>query len=252
MTVTVLPEIAAVFVLIFARLGSMLMLMPALGEQSVPARVRLAAALAITLVLYPFAREFYGTLPQDLGGLVWLLGTELMVGLCLGITTRLVLSSLSIAGNVIAIQLGLAFVQTVDPMQGEQGALVANFLSLTAITLIFATDLHHLFVAALGQSYLHFRPGEGLPTGDMAKLALEIVAQAFQIGLQLATPFLLFGLVFYVGLGVLSKLMPQMQIFFISVPASLLIGFLILALVMGSMFAWFLGHVEASATRILG
>jgi flagellar biosynthetic protein FliR len=251
MSLSILPDLAAVFVLIFARLGTMLMLMPALGDAAVPARIRLAAALAVTLVLFPFARTYYGTLPAALGPLAWLLACELVVGFGLGLAARMMLSGLAVAGNVIAIQLGLGFVSTVDPTQGDQNVIVANFLTLAGVTLILATDLHHLFIAALRDSYILFRPGELLPSGDLAQLALEIVAEAFRIGLQVTTPFLVFGLLFYVGLGVLSRLMPQLQIFFIAVPANILFGFLILALVLGSLLTWFLGGLEASAVRFL-
>ncbi len=146
---------------------------------------------------------------------------------------------------MIAQQLGLGFVTAVDPTQGQQGVLVGNFLTLLGVTLIFATDLHHLVIAALNDSYSLFRPGEIPLLGDVAALTTRTVAAAFHIGIQLSAPFLVFGLLFNLGLGVLSRLMPQMQVFFVGMPLSILLGFLILLLVVGAMMGTFLGSFEA-------
>jgi flagellar biosynthesis protein FliR len=163
----------------------------------------------------------------------------------LGITARLMISALQVAGFVIAQQLGLGFVTAVDPTQGgQQQVLVANFLTVLGITLIFATDMHHLIIAALNDSYRLFRPGEMPLVGDVAALTTQTIAIAFKIGIQLAAPFLVFGLLFNLGLGVLSRLMPQMQVFFVAMPLSILLGLLILFLVLGAVMMVFLNSME--------
>jgi flagellar biosynthetic protein FliR len=145
---------------------------------------------------------------------------------------------------VIAQQLGLGFVTAVDPTQGQQNVIVGNFLTVLGVTLIFATDLHHLVIAALNDSYTLFQPGDIPLLGDVAALTTRTVATAFRIGIQLSAPFLLFGLLFNLGLGILSRLMPQMQVFFVGIPLSILLGFLVLLLVIGAMMTTFLGSVE--------
>ena len=117
---------------------------------------------------------------------------------------------------------------------------------MLGITLIFATDLHYLLIGAIRDSYILFRPGAGLPVADATQMAIETFAGTFRVGIQISAPFIAFGLIFYLGLGVLSRLMPQIQIFFIAMPANILIGFLLLALVIGAIMAWFLEHVELS------
>ena len=157
---------------------------------------------------------------------------------------RLTVLALQVGGPVIAQQLGLGFVTAVDPTMGQQGVIVGNFLSVLGITLVFATDLHHLVIGALDDSYSLFAPGEMPVIGDVAALTTRTVATAFRIGIQLSAPFIVFGLLFNLGLGVLSRLMPQMQVFFVGLPVSILVGFLILLLVLGAMMATFLGSVE--------
>ena len=160
---------------------------------------------------------------------------EILIGIVLGATARVTLAALQVAGSVIAQQMGLGFVTSVDPTQGQQGLLIGNFLTLLGMTLLFATDSHYLVIAALNDSYAIFSPGEMMPSGDVAALATRAFAAAFKIGMQLSAPFLVFGLVFNIGLGVLARLMPQMQVYFVGVPLSILAGFLIFAFVIAAM-----------------
>jgi flagellar biosynthetic protein FliR len=239
-----LPALAATFMLIFARIGTMVMLLPGLGELSVPVRVRLTVALVLVAVLLPLHQRAYQVDLRSFGPLIALLGQELFIGAVLGLTARLTIAGLQIAGNVIAQQLGLGFVTAVDPTQGQQSVIVGNFLTILGVTLIFATDLHHLVIAALDDSYTLFHPGEIPLLGDVAALTTRTVAAAFRIGIQLSAPFLVFGLLFNLGLGVLARLMPQMQVFFVGLPLSILLGFLILILVLAAMMTTFIGSVE--------
>jgi len=242
--VSFLPALAAAFMLVFARIGTMVMLLPGLGELSVPVRVRLTVALVLAAVLLPLHRNAYQIDLRSFGPLIAMLGEELFVGAVLGLAARLTISALQVAGSVIAQQLGLGFVTAVDPTQGQQGVMVGNFLTMLGITLIFAFDLHHLVIAGLDDSYTLFHPGEVPPLGDVAALTTRTIAGAFRVGIQLSAPFLVFGLLFNLGLGVLSRLMPQMQVFFVAVPLSILIGFIVLLLVVGAMMGVFLGSVE--------
>ena len=152
------------------------------------------------------------------------------------------LAALSVAGSLLAQQLGLGFVTSIDPTQGQQGLLIGNFLTILGMTLLFATDSHYLVIAALNESYRIFSPGEAIPSGDVAALATRAFAAAFKIGIQLSAPFLVFGLVFNVGLGVLARLMPQMQVYFVGVPLSIMVGFLIFGLVLTAMMVTYLNY----------
>lgn len=242
-----LPSLAAVFMLMFARLGTMVMLMPGLGEQGIPARIRLSIAVLLTLVMLPLHQAQYAVdIAQSFAPVVELLVKEIMVGLVLGMTGRIALSALQVAGAAIAQQIGLGFVTSVDPSQGEQGVIIGNFLAMLGIVLIFATNLHYLVIGALDQSYRIFAPGVALPTGDVAQLIVTTVAGAFRIGIQIAAPFLVFGLLFNVGLGVLARLMPQVQVFFLGVPASIMIGLALMMIMLGTLMSVFLGFISST------
>ncbi|MEA2935631.1 MAG: flagellar biosynthesis protein FliR [Variibacter sp.] len=243
--ISFLPAVAAAFLLIFARVGTMIMLLPTLGERGIPVRIRLVAALGLTAILFPLHRAEFVLDLRSFGPVLLMLGRELIIGAILGVTARLALSALQVAGNIVAQQMGLGFVTSVDPSQGQQGALIGNFLTLLGVTLLFATDLHHVLISALHDSYSLFKPGEMVLPGDMAALTTNTIATAFRIGVQLSAPFLVFGLLFNFGLGILSRLMPQMQVFFVGLPLSILAGFIILLLAVSAMMGGFLGYFES-------
>ena len=240
--VSLLPALAATFMLVFARIGSMVMLLPGLGETNIPVNIKLAIALLLTLIILPLHRGAYQVDLQSINPLLIMMIHEIVVGIVLGATARVTLAALQVAGSVIAQQMGLGFVTAVDPTQGQQGLLIGNFLTLLGITLLFATDSHHLLIAALNDSYAIFSPGETMGSGDVASLATRAFSAAFKIGMQLSAPFLVFGLVFNIGLGVLARLMPQMQVYFVGVPLAILAGFLIFALVISAMMGTFLDY----------
>ena len=248
--VSFLAPLAAAFMLVFARVGTMLMLLPGLGELNVPVRIRLTVALALAAVLLPLHQNAYRIDLTSFASVIGMLGEEMFIGAVLGLSVRLIISSLQIAGTVIAQQVGLGFVTSIDPTLGQQGAIVGNFLAILGVTLIFATDLHHLVIAAANDSYKLFAPGEIPLLGDVASLTTHSVAVAFRIGIQLSAPFLVFGLLFNLGLGVLSRLMPQMQVFFVGLPLTIMIGLLILVVSLGAIMTVFLGEVETVLTRL--
>ena len=240
--ISLLPALAASFMLVFARIGAMVMLLPGFGETNIPVRVRLGIALALTLIILPLHRNAYQISMTSMAPLLVTMLHEIVIGVVLGATARVTLAALSVAGSVIAQQLGLGFVTSVDPTQGQQGVLIGNFLTMLGLTLLFATDTHYLIIAALSDSYKIFAPGDLLPSGDIASLATRAFSGAFKIGIQLSAPFIVFGLVFNLGLGVLARLMPQMQVYFVGVPLSMLAGFLILAAVLATMMGVFMDY----------
>ena len=248
-----LPQTAFLFILIFARVGTILMLLPALGEQSIPAQLRLTFALAFTLVLLPLLSATLPALPKDLGPLGLVLLHEVAVGLILGGITRLIVMATQIAGSIIAFQTGLSIAQGSDPSQsGIQGVVIGNFLSMLGITLIFATDLHHLALSAIVDSYKLMGPTDPLMVSDAMQMAIRTIAEGFVVGVQMAAPFIVFGLVFNVGLGILARLMPALQVYFLSTPATIGGGLVLFALLLAMMMGWYLTHVETQFAFIGG
>jgi flagellar biosynthetic protein FliR len=246
-----LQGVLLVYLLTFSRAGAMIMLLPVIGDAGVPVRVRLAFALAVSAALVSITAQYYpANTPQPVE-LASLIAREVTAGVLVGTMARLIMSALETAGFLIAAQTGLAFAQTFDPGQGTQGAMVSTFLSLVGSLLVFETGLHHLALGAIAGSYTLLPPNGLVPTADMAELAITLVAGAFALGLQLAAPFMVFGLLLYAALGVLSRLMPQLQIFFMALPLSILVGFTLLMVFIGVIMSTFLDFFAAQM-RVFG
>lgn len=172
---------------------------------------------------------------------------EVIIGLMIGAVARIFMAAAAIAGQVIGMQTSLAMAQSFDPSQGQQGALIATFLNLTFLLLLFATNTHHMLLQTTVNSYAVFDVGQVPDLGDAAQWALNAFVDAFRIGVQLAAPLIVFGLTFYLALGVLSRLMPQAQIFFIAMPSNIMIGLFILAISLGAMSAVWLERMQRFA-----
>lgn len=245
------PAAIFAFMLVFARIGGLVMLMPGFGENAVPAWIRLGLAMAISAIVYPLVSTTLPPMPALPAGLTLAVGTEAMIGLFIGGMTRLLLSALHVGGTVIAFQTGLAAAQGFDPAQQSQSAIVATFMTLIGVNLIFASNSHFLLIQAMVDSYKIFAPGNLPPVAHFSQLAITTTSQSFAIGLQIASPFLVFGLVFNVGLGLVARLMPQLQVFFIAAPAQIILGFMILAAVLSSTMMWFLDYFQSGLSPFL-
>jgi flagellar biosynthetic protein FliR len=230
----------------FSRIGAILMLMPALGEDMIPMRMRLSFALAFTLVLYPLLSPGLPAMPEDVMAIIGLIFHELAIGIILGAIVRISVMATQVAGAIIAFQTGLSSAMAADPTQvGVQGAVFGSFLSFLGMVLVFATDLHHMALAATYDSYMVFPLDAPLMFDDAAQLAIRTVASAFSIGIQMSAPFIVFGLVFNLGAGILARLMPALQVYFLLMPANIFIGLALFAMLLMMMMGWYLSHFEA-------
>jgi flagellar biosynthetic protein FliR len=232
------------FLVVFARLGSAFMLLPGFGEAYVPPRIRLGIARALPFALSPLVAVHIPAMPAAPLSLLLLLAGEIGIGLFLGTLARIMLNALTIAGTIIAFQASLANALSNDPATAQQASIPANFLMTLGVLLIFASNLHHLMLRALADSYTLFTPGELPMIDDMADLVTRTVSASFLLAVQIAAPFLVLGLVFFLGLGLLARLMPQVQVFFVAMPAQIMMGLVLLALGSSAAMLWFLDRFQ--------
>jgi flagellar biosynthetic protein FliR len=220
--------------LIFLRVGALVMLLPAISDVVVPPRIRLGFALMLSLVLGPVAGPYLPPMAQTVGEMGGQVFKELFIGLGLGALLNMMMSALAVAGEIMSIQTTLAFSQTANPNEAQPGASVTSFLSVTAVALLFATNLDHLFIGAIARSYQLFPPMKPPQINDAALVAVRAMSQSFALGLQLAAPIVVFSVVFNVAAGLIGRLMPQFQIFFAATPLTVLLGLSILMVSLGS------------------
>lgn len=232
------------YLVIFCRVGSGIMMMVGTGETLLPARVRLIFALAFAALLLPVLQPVFPPLPSSPSALALLVIKEILIGLYLGLTTRVIIAAAHTAGTIIATQTGLASAMLLDFTQTTQSTVITNLLSLMAVVLFFLTDLHHVALRGLAASYSVFAPGSFPALADLAQQFSLLVTRSFNIAAHLAAPHIVIGLITYLGAGVLARLMPTMQIFFVLMAPQILLGIFILMVILPSMMLWLMTQME--------
>jgi flagellar biosynthesis protein FliR len=230
--------------LVFARVGMAVAVLPGIGEVYVSSRIRLILAGGLALLLAPTVRAQLPPEPGTPVEMLLLLGGEIGIGIFIGTATRMTLNALQTAGAIVGMQTSLSAALAFDPSTAQQGALTGSFLGAVALIVIFAGDFHHLMIRAIADSYTLFPPGQSWPTGDFAQAMVQLVSSSFSLGVRMAAPFVVFGVVFFLGLGLLARLMPQMQVFFVSQPAQILLGLILLAATLVASMSVFINSFE--------
>lgn len=238
MTLDLLPLVVPPL-LLFARVGGMTMMLPMLGDDSVPMRIRLMIGFGLSAALTGLLGP---RLPPDAPAmLVSLALSETLVGLALGAVVRLLFSAVHMAGAIAALQIGLTAVLVPDQGAGGMSTALSRLLSLAALLVCLAAQLHHLWIASLVESYTRFPPGQLTAAGDtalFAELALRTLSDAMRLAIALAAPFLFYALLYNLALGIAARLAPAIQIYFIAQPLNLMLGLgltgLVLAMLLGT------------------
>jgi flagellar biosynthetic protein FliR len=172
--------------------------------------------------------------PATVGGMGAQVIQEVLIGLMIGAILRLFMSALAVAGEIVSIQTTLSFAQTANPTQAQPTPILGTFLALIGVVLVMATDLHHLFLAAIVRSYALFPFHRPVPVGDAGTLAIQTVGRSFALGLQLAAPVMVFALIFNIATGLVGRVMPTFQVFFVATPLLVLTSLSIFALSLGT------------------
>ena len=231
------------YIIVFSRIGSALIFLPGFGEAQIPMRARLLLALVVSLVLYsltPVQAMQIDTPIIMLG----LLGPEITTGLWIGLTARILLSAIEFTGNQIGQVSGLsnAFGPTLGTFQGA--TMIATFLLLSSVALIFVTDMHHIVLIALLDSYSIFHVGEWLP-GAMAQQMVKATSRSLYIGTSIAAPFIVTGIILNLGLGLANRMMPQLPVFFVAASGLIASGLIILWVAAPYMTSFFLDQFQS-------
>lgn len=239
------------YLLVFCRVGSAIMIMPGVGDAFVSPRVRLLFALGVTACAAPVLQGALPPPPATALGSLLVIAGEIGYGLFVGMISRILIATIHTAGMIIATQSSLASAMLFDPAMGTQGTVVGNFLSLAVLLVLFTSDMHHGVLIAAVDSYTLFRPGAFLPMGDFSGYAVRLAGDCFLLAVQLSAPIMVLSLVLYFSAGILNKLMPTMQVFFVMVPLQILLSFFILMASISAMMLVFTNHYQETLSGFL-
>jgi flagellar biosynthetic protein FliR len=239
------------FLLVFSRLSIVFYLFPGISASYVPVRLRLLLALLVSFLALPLVHNELPPQPDSPAQLVSLIVAEMLVGAFLGALVQIVMGTLQLAGEVIAQSSGLTNALVDDPVTEEQSAIVIGLLDIVAVVMIFVTGAHLMLLSAAVDSYTLFRPGGDLFTGDMLSMASTLLNQSFSMGMRLASPFLVFELVFQITSGIMARLSPQLNVYFVAMPAQIALGLSVLMITLPTIMLVFMRYFDETLRVIL-
>jgi flagellar biosynthetic protein FliR len=219
----------SLFLMIFSRWAGLVMLAPVFGAQGVPGLVRLGLAMGLTVVIYPLISASSPAIPQGLFPYAGVLIKEILIGLTIGFIINLITAIMQGAGQLMDFQMGFIMGNTVDPIHGLQTPMTGRFFSVIATLLLLATNAHHYIIAALVKSYV-FLPIMALPTNFSPGFFIKITAQVIGLSLQIAMPVYVALLLADIGVGLLAKTVPQLNMFSVIFPVKIIFGLCVLFL----------------------
>lgn len=224
---------------------------PLWSSNGVPARTRLILGLAIAVALTPSLPPMPAVQPASLTGL-WIMAQQMLIGIGMGFAVKIVFAAFNVAGEFIGTQMGLGFATFYDPLSSAQTPVIAEFINLLALLLFLSMNGHLLYLATLAQSFSAI-PVSATPiaAGSWLNLA-ELGSRMFSAGLLLSLPVMAALMITNVALAVLTRAAPQLNLFALGFPLTLLGGFFALAISLNYMATPIQGIFEVGLEAMLG
>jgi flagellar biosynthesis protein FliR len=246
-----LQEISIEFImgmaLIFARFGAAFYHFPAISSSYIFVRGRIILALVICVVLYPILHDFMPKFPMKPSVFLSCIVIEVMLGILISLAAKICFTALDILGSIISMQSGLSAAMFFDPNHNSQISLVSSMLMMIGYTAIFITDTHYVFINGVVDSYSVFQIGILPDMGDLSNFISTTVNQSFILAFKLAAPFIAVSFGFLISNGILSRLMPNLQVFFVVTPVQILVIFGVLFLVINNVIEKLIESVRAAS-----
>jgi len=221
-----------VFLLIMARMGGIFLIGPVFSNRVIPRQVKVLLTLAFTIIMFAGLQLKTPVIPTNLGPFTVYLVSEMVIGLIIGFVAQFTFAAVQFAGQAIDMQIGFGIVNVIDPVYGTQAPLIGSFQNVLALLLFLTTNSHHYMIAALYQSYARI-PIFGLAGGkEVSLVMIDLFGTMLITGLKLAIPVVGAIFVAEMALGLIARTMPQMQVFFVGIPAKIFLGIMLLVMIL--------------------
>lgn len=223
-----------VFLLVLVRITGMFFLSPIFGRRNIPNYFKAGFCFIFAIIVSNSVPVPDISRYSSLASYVFLIGKELLVGLMLGFISYLLFSSIYIAGQMIDMRIGFGMVSVFDPNTNVQIPITADFYIIFATLFMLITDSHHLLISAVAESFALLPVGEVTFGGPLVRQLVSLISDAFVIGFKIAAPITVIILITDIALGIISKSIPQLNVFILGFPVKILVGLVVLLLTIGA------------------
>ncbi len=214
------------FLFVFIRIMVIFLMIPFIGGKSVPIQLRIAIAILLALVVTP-GLGFHAELPTSIPALIFGIFKEFLIGLMIGLAARLVFASFELAGQLAGIQMGFSMANVMDPQTSSQLSVLAQFYNLLGIFLFFTLDIHLVFISGLMKSFEIIPPYGIELTGPVFEGMLSLSSELFVVALKLAAPISVAVLLANLGMGIVARTVPQLNVFVVGFPITIGVGLIV-------------------------
>ncbi len=205
--------------LAFCRIGGCFMVLPGFSSARVPTNVRLFLSLGLSLAVMPVLWDtLYPNVSATPASMIGLIGSEMLIGIMYGMIARMYVLGLQFAGAILTMSIGFTAPGGHDVLEDMQETSLTSLITFAGLMLLFILDFHHMIFRALVDSYAVTPVGAVLEPQKLLITLTDTLRASTNIMLRLASPFLIYGLLFNVAVGLVNKLAPQVPVYFISTP----------------------------------
>jgi flagellar biosynthetic protein FliR len=215
------------YMLVFARLSAMIMAMPILGYSTIPVNIRIILSFLFTLIIAP-TLGIQDIVFSGMTQMVLILMKEILIGLVIGFGAQLIFEGFSMAGQFVGMQMGLAILQVFDPSSEQQQPIVTQFWMMIMIIFFLVTDSHYVLVQTLFENFTLVKLGQGVFDPALGRNFINGGALIFELAMRFAAPAVIFLLLIDIAIAFVARVMPQMNVFFVSLPLKIALGFVVL------------------------
>lgn len=242
---TVIATQLYAFLIIFARVGCVMMIMPGFSDSTVPMNMRLHLALGFTLVLVPVLLPYLpAQIPETPVAFTLLVVREMLVGIFIGLMSQVMMNAINLTGVLVSHATSLSSAFTFSPQMSSQSTVINSFLSILVVVMIFVTDMHHYLLWGVVDSYKMIGTSDALLFGDFSNTIAQGISYAFRIGLMISAPFIVVSFGVFVGMGLVARLVPQIQVFILSIPVQIITGIIVLMTAVSAMMLFYLDEYQ--------
>ena len=230
------PREVVLFALVLSRVAGIFTAIPVFGGRRLPLRIRVITVVTITLVCFPILALTPPEMPSDVFALALLVLRELMIGITLSFITQIIFSAVEFSGHIIGMQMGFTLSSIIDPANGTQTQIMSVMQTLLATLMFLSMNIHHLFIRTIVDSFRIIPLAGWQLNAEMISFLIRATSDIFVLGIRLAAPVMVALLLTSVTLGIMARAFPQMNIFMVSLPLNIGIGFIVLGLTLTIFF----------------
>jgi len=226
----VTPEQLQLFLFSFLRVSAILVTMPIVGNAIVPAQIKGGLSLLMTIMIYPFVPHDLSFVLYDFVPLMLRMAAEVFVGIVIGFTARFIFAGIQFAGDMIGFQMGFSIASVLDPLTSQQVSIISEFQFMMVMVIFLFVDAHHIFLTAMVDSFRILRIQDLQVSTDFFRRMVTLSGDVFVIAVKISAPIVAVLFFVNVGLGVIARTVPQINVFIVGIPLQIAVGLIFLGM----------------------